>query len=119
MRRRDSLYDLVNPLIGPVVSSNHPVQVSRTLSGQDLGQFGMLSQVVFGGLPLVIGQLAFNRDASWPSGGTEGAGLGGTRTVFAARRTEFHREFRVRSSRPRIHFADVQEKAYRSAARAG
>jgi hypothetical protein len=90
----------------------------RCFSGQHLGQLGVLSKVLFGRLPLVIGQLAFDRDASGAARGTEGAGLGDGRTVFAARRTEFHGEFRVRSSGARIHFAEVGEKAYRSAARA-
>jgi hypothetical protein len=118
MRRRDSLYDLVNPLIGGIIRPDHPVAMSRRFSGQHLGQFGMLSKVLFGGLPFVIGELAFNRDASRAARGTEGAGLGGRRTVLAARRREFHGMFWIRSSRPRIHFADVQEKAYRTAARA-
>jgi hypothetical protein len=48
MRRRDSLYNLVNTLVGAIIGPNHPVAMSGSFASEHFGDLRVLPKVVFG-----------------------------------------------------------------------
>lgn len=100
MRRRDSVHDLVNTLVGCVVRPDHPVFVPRNLGDENLSELRVLTEVLFGTFPFAVCELAFDwrgplRQADWTR-------FRHRRAIFTA--GERHGGFRVGSAWAGVHF---------------